>query len=184
MFKKVACLLAMIMLLPLPASAAYKIYLKNGSAISGVSSYEKKDGEVLIHLGGGSMGIPEKDILKIEETGASEKDFSIKSRTGDRDVVAVPPAEKTTDRTSRADALRAEIENLDAELKALNNEEARLATAINEKMGRRYKYNIYQLKQLELEIEPLQKELFSIRNKKSELLQTRAYKEGEFKALQ
>lgn len=172
-----------ILWLPVLSDASYRVYLKNGSVLSGVSNYEKKDSELILYYGGGSIGISESDILKIEETGASEKDFSIKNRIGAGDVVALPPAEKTTDRTSRADDLRAEIENLDAELKILNNEEARLETAINEKMNRRYRYNIYQIRRLELEVDPLQKELFSIRNKKNELLQIRAYKEGELTAL-
>jgi hypothetical protein len=68
-------LIILILLLPVYSDAAYKIYLKNGSVISGVSSFEKKAGEVTVYFNGGSIGISEKDIVKIEETAAPERDF-------------------------------------------------------------------------------------------------------------
>jgi hypothetical protein len=48
------------------ADAAYKIYLKNGSVIKGVSHYEKTGGEIKFYFEGGTVGIPETDILRIE----------------------------------------------------------------------------------------------------------------------
>ncbi len=53
-------LLGFTLLLPLAAEAAYKIYLKNGSVISGASSYEKEGDEIKLQIGGGSMSIPAK----------------------------------------------------------------------------------------------------------------------------
>lgn len=58
------------------ADAAYKIYLKNGSIISGVSHYEKSGGEIRFYKGGGELGIPESQILKIETTDEPVKDDS------------------------------------------------------------------------------------------------------------
>ncbi|MCX5717720.1 MAG: hypothetical protein NTW44_05300 [Nitrospirae bacterium] len=48
------------------ADAAYKIYLKNGSVIKGVSHYEKSGREIKFYFEDGAVGIPETDILKIE----------------------------------------------------------------------------------------------------------------------
>ncbi len=56
------------------ADAAYKIYLKNGSVIKGVSYYEKSKGEIKFYFEGGMIGIPETDILKIESTEEPVKD--------------------------------------------------------------------------------------------------------------
>src|SRR4030067_2307224 len=89
-------LLILFLLLPVSSEAAYTIYLKNGSEISGVYSYEKKGGEVIIYFGGGSMGIPEKDIVKIESTAAPENDFS-------KEEVTVPATEKPTRATVPAE---------------------------------------------------------------------------------
>ena len=184
MFKKIACLLAMIMLFPLPASAAYKIYLKNGSVISGVSSYEKKDGEVLLHLGGGSMGIPEKDILKVEETGASEKDFTTRESTDkQKEAPSEPLKGSENDKRNKFSALQAEYDKVISEIRAAEAEETRLVNAINEKTGQRARYNVYQLKQLEKEIEPLKQELEAARNKKAELVKRKNTLEDEMKAL-
>ena len=58
------------------ADAAYKIYLKNGSVISGVSSYNKSEGEIKFYFEGGMIGIPEKDILKIESGKEPVKDMT------------------------------------------------------------------------------------------------------------
>lgn len=184
MFKKVAWLLAMIMLLPVPALAVYKIYLKNGSVISGVSTYEKKDGEVLIHLGGGSMGIPEKDILKIEESGVSEKDFTARESNDDKqkEAPSEPLKGSGNDKRSRFSALQAEYDAVISEIRAAEGEETRLVNAINEKTGQRTKYNVYQFKQLEKEIEPLKQELEAVRNKKAELVKRKNALEDEMKA--
>lgn len=47
--------------------AAYRIILKNGSVIEGIGSYERSDGQIEFSLGGGTVGIPVKDISKIEK---------------------------------------------------------------------------------------------------------------------
>lgn len=52
-----------------PSFAAYDVYLKNGSVIRGVERYEKADGEMMLVLPAGSVGVPEKEILKIEKAG-------------------------------------------------------------------------------------------------------------------
>ncbi len=124
-------LLILFLLLPVSSEAAYTIYLKNGSEISGVYSYEKKGGEVIIYFGGGSMGIPEKDIVKIESTEAPEKDFS-------KEEVTVPEAEKTapsvppvpagepavSETADRASRLQADLDAINAELGIIEGNES------------------------------------------------------------
>ena len=55
-----------------PSSAAYRIILKNGSVIEDIGSYERSDGRIEFTLEGGTVGIPLKDILKIEKYGEEE----------------------------------------------------------------------------------------------------------------
>lgn len=180
-------LIILILLLPVYSDAAYKIYLKNGSVISGVSSFEKKAGEVTVYFNGGSIGISEKDIVKIEETGAPERDFrsqEIPEKQEKPEEAVVPTQRPDADKSGRVSALRAQLEAITSEIKTAEEEEARLTASINAKRGQRLKYNIYQLRQMEKEVEPLQQELFAIQQKKSELIQRKASIEGELKALE
>lgn len=180
-------LFILILLLPVTADAGYKVYLKNGSLLSGVSSIEKKPGEVIIYFGRGSISISEKDILKIEEIETLEKDVrsqEIPEQQEKPAEAAVPIQRPEVDKSARVNALKADLEAMTSEIKTVEEQEARTVAEINEKRGRRYKYNIYQLRQLEKEIEPLQQELFTIQQKKGELLQRRAYIEGELKSLE
>ncbi|MDA8175063.1 MAG: hypothetical protein M0018_10840 [Nitrospiraceae bacterium] len=59
----------------IPAFGAYRIYLKNGSVISGLPNIEKKDGQVKFLYHGGMIGVPDSEVLKIEQytPGAGEK---------------------------------------------------------------------------------------------------------------
>jgi len=180
-------LLILVLLLPAYSEAAYKIFLKNGSVISGVSSFEKKAGEVTIYFNGGSLGISEKDILKIEETGAPEKDFrspEVPEKQEKPVEAATPAKEPTEDKSGRVSALRTQLETITSEIKTVEEQEAKLVADINAKRGQRLKYNVYQLRQMEKEVEPLQQELFSIQQKKSELIQRKASMEGELRALE
>jgi hypothetical protein len=175
----IALLVFLIIMFPFSGYAAYKIYMKNGSVMSGVGSYEKEGSEITIHFGGGSIGVSEKDVLRIEETGTGEKDFRVGDTQQKQDMITpayTAPASNNADRTDR---MKAELDAINAELKSKDEEEARLLSSLNEKRNRRTKYNIYQLRQLEKEIEPLQQELFAVQQKKTELLQLKAHKEGQ-----
>jgi hypothetical protein len=59
------------------ADAAYKIYLKNGSVMKGISHYTKAEGEVRFYFGGGIIGIPETEILKIESSDEPARDITV-----------------------------------------------------------------------------------------------------------
>jgi hypothetical protein len=175
-----------VLLLSLPADAAYKIYLRNGSVISGVSTFEKGNGEVTIFFGGGSMGIPAGDILKIEDTEAAEKDFRIPSVPGGQEET-VPEAsqpEESGNKGARTDALRAELDSVNSEIQAVEEEEAKTIKAINDRKGSRLTYNALQLRQLESDLAPLQQELSDLQVRKGALYQRRATIEGELRSLQ
>lgn len=179
-------LLILVLLLPFPANAAYKVYLKNGSVMSGVSSYEKKNGEVTIYFGGGSIGVAEKDILKIEETGDPEKDFRAPDVPGRQEEAPpeAPPAVGAGNKSARIDALRAELDSVNSEILAVEEEEARIVKAINDRKGARLSYNVLQLRQLESDLAPLQQELSNIQVKKGALYQRRTTIESELRSLE
>jgi predicted RNase H-like nuclease (RuvC/YqgF family) len=172
-----------LVLLPLASEAAYKVYLKNGSVISGVKSYEKHDGEILILFEGGSIGVPQNDIQKIQETETPEQDFRFKQtpETGTGKTDQGSPAAEPQAAGRDSNALRAELDSVNEELKTLDEDEARVKASINEKRGSRLRYTNVQLRQIEKEIEPLQQELNSIQQKKSNLTQRKAQLEGELR---
>jgi predicted Zn-dependent protease len=180
-------LFILILLLPVSSEAAYKIYLKNGTVISSVKTYETKGGEVTIYLGGGSIVISEKDILKIEGTETIEEELqpkeTPKSEKKQEDAAAPPPA-PADDKSAKVDALKADLASVYSEIRDAEAEEARLTTTINEMRSKRFSYNYNQLKQLEKETEPLQRELFTIQQKKIELIQKKNTLEDELRALQ
>lgn len=180
MSKILLSIIFFILIYPSISDAAYNVYLKNGKVLSGVSSYEKQGGEVIIYFIGGSIGISEKDILRIEETGGPERDFSSKDTTSRQEEIAAPPKGQVS---GRADTIRAELEALYREVKRLEEEEAGIAASMNEKAGRRHKYNRYQLIQLEKELEPLQQELSAVQQQKAGLLQKKTSLESELNTL-
>ena len=108
----------------LPASAAYRIYLKNGSVIDGLPNIEKKGGEVRFLYHGGMIGMPDSQVVKIEEytPGEGEKLKPEKATP----PAPVPKAEKPrTEKkvnTARERQLRAQIERINTELNSLQGE--------------------------------------------------------------
>lgn len=179
-------LFVLILLLPVYSQASYRVYLNNGSVLSGVSSYEKTDGEVNIIFGGGSIGIPEKDILKIEETETPEKDFRPKEIPGKQEEASpsTPPQAGMVDKSSRLNALNADLDGVNSEIRTVEAEESRLVTELNQKRARKGSYNYFQVKKLEQETEPLQQELFTVQQKKTELIQRKGSLEEQIRAIQ
>lgn len=177
-------LLACMLFFPSLAEAAYTVYLKNGSTITGVRSYERQDTEVVIEFGGGSVGIPARDILKIETSETPVRDFRKEEPADAAGLPEPAPAimGAPDDQEARTSALRAEQDSIDEELKAVLEEEERIRKEIAEKQGRRTRYNIYQLRQLEKDLEPLEQDLYSVRQRKNDLLQRKTQTEEELKA--
>jgi hypothetical protein len=197
---KRAALLVLFLLLPAYAGAAYTIYLKNGAEIPEVKSYSESGGDVHLYFSAGSMIVPKKDILRIGGSEIPEKendnvepglpqDTRRPSETQvpeDRPAPAEsysPPAE-TNDRTARLNELSSGLNSISSELKNVYEQENRLVNEINEKTGRRFSYNLIQIKQLEKELEPLKEELANVRQKKTELTQRKGAIENEMKELQ
>jgi hypothetical protein len=179
-------LLVFVLLLPASSEASYTVYLKNGSTISGVSSYEKRDGEVEIFFGGGSMGISVDEILKIQETETPEKDFRSKeppSAEGTAPPVAPPPRE-TVDKSARVNVLKTALDDVNADLSNIEEEETKLLKAISDRKSARLSYNTLQLRKLESDLAPLQQQLYQLQVKKGVLMQKRATIDAELKALQ
>jgi len=193
-------LLILFLLLPAYAGAAYTIYLKNGAEIPEVTSYSESGGDVYLYFGTGSMIVPKKDILRIggsettgEETARGNTESPQDTQrspetpiTQDKSAPAEPyssPAE-TNKRAERLNELSAGLNSISSELRKVYEQEDRLVNEINEKTGRRSSYNMYQIKQLEKELEPLKAELANVRQRKTELMQSKGAIENEMKELQ
>jgi hypothetical protein len=183
-------LLILILLIPYSSDAAYKVYLKDGSVISGVNLYEKKDDTVTLYFNTGSMGVSEKDILKIEGSEISEIKVPSEATPEKPEQPESPGTSQgtpvqapTSNKDAKLDALKAELDSLNADIKSTEDEEARLVALINEKSNRKIGYKPYELSQLEKELEPLKKELSDVQQKKAELIQKKSFKEGEIRSL-
>lgn len=176
--------ISLLLVLSGVAEAAFTVHLKNGSVISGISSYESRNNEIILYIGEGSIGLNKGEILKIEETKGPERDIRVKGGEKEEVPPSLPPSPLSEDKGERIKMLQDELDSVIAEIRKLEAEEGRLVSEINQKRGRRFKYNIYQLRQLEKETEPLQQELFSVQQKKNELLERRNTIEDELRALQ
>ena len=210
--------IVLILLIPVYAAAEYKIYLKNGSVISEVRSYEEINGDVIVYFGTGSMTISRKDILKISGTEPAETETQKtdvtdiqqrqerterapdqpQSRTQSQEQPRIqsqeqPPTqsqeqprtqEPVSDKSNQINALRTELQSVIAEIKAAEEQETSLVTTINQKTGRRFSYNLIQIKQLEKEVEPLKQELYAVQQKKAELVQRKSSIESELRLLE
>jgi hypothetical protein len=192
MKKLVFYLTILLLLLPVCSSADYKIYLNNGSVISGVHSYQEMGNEVDIYFSTGSMKIPKKNILKIEGEESPEMESVPKERPEvgqDREKTGETPAPPQSpapadDKASGVNALKTELNSVNADIKSAEEQEVRLVAAINEKTGKRLNYNIIQLRQLEKELEPLRQELSAVQQKKAALVAQRSSIESELKSME
>ncbi|MBM4144921.1 MAG: hypothetical protein FJ240_01415 [Nitrospira sp.] len=192
--------IVLILLIPVYAAAEYKIYLKNGSVISEVRSYEEMNGDVIVYFGTGSMTISQKDVLKIGGTEPAEKetqktdvtDIQQRQERTERAPDQSQPQEQPrtqsqetgNDKSDQINALRTELQSVISEIKAAEEQEAGLVTTINQKTGRRLSYNLIQIKQLEKEVEPLKQELYAVQQKKADLVQRKSSIESELRLLE
>jgi len=179
-------LLILILLIPFPTEAAYKIHLQDGSVISGVGFYERKGGDVALYFKDGSMWVPEKDIIKIEETESEsvELDVSPEQDQATQEIVTIIPTEEpASEETSRMETLRADVEALNKEIREANLEESRLVILINEKQSNKTVWNQYQVRQMENELKPYQDELRAVQQKKIELIERKGSLENEISQL-
>lgn len=120
-------LLAISLLFVSEASAAYKLYLKNGKTIQGISSYEKEGGEIRFNLGAGTIGIPEKDVLKIEEYNPG-RDEIMKEQIPTQKAPSTAPASPRQKRSENSPdqkgvSLKNKIANIDRQLDEISKRE-------------------------------------------------------------
>lgn len=177
-------LLILILLIPFPTEAAYKIYLQDGSVISGVGFYEKKGSDVALYFKDGSMWVTEKDIVKIEETESAAFYVFPEQEQATQDIVTIiPSGEPTSEEPSRMETLRADVEALNKEIREANLEESRLVILINEKLSNKTAWNQYQVRQMENELKPYQDDLRAVQQKKIELIEKKGSLENEISQL-
>lgn len=114
------------------ADAAYKIYLKNGSVITGVKYYEKSHGEIKVFFEGGMIGIPEKDISKIEETTEPVKDVRSKEKISEeikeetKKDIQPEGILPETEISEKITSLKERIEEIDKRISEIDKKEADL----------------------------------------------------------
>ena len=180
----------MILTLPVCSWASFNIFLNNGSVISGVNSYDESGDEVNIYFDTGSMTVPRKDILKIEgsESAATKEmpEAGLETGQGKAPETAAPspPPAPADDKSARVSALRTELDSVYAAIRSAEERERALVTQINDRTGARFNYNLYQVKQLERELEPLRQELGSVQAEKAELVRKRDAIEAELRSLE
>lgn len=176
-------LLILALLIPLSSYGAYNIYLKNGSVITGVGSYEKIDGELIINFSSGTVGLQEKDILNVKETDSLEKDLRFKE-INRKNAKETAPTQAPLANNKRSNDLRTDLEKINSEIKTIEDKEAEILAAIAEKKGTRIRHTRSQLQYIEKEIEPLQQELAHIQQKKNSLLQQKNRLEDELRTIE
>jgi hypothetical protein len=180
-------LLILILLLPIPTEAAYKIYLKDGSVISDVGYYEKKGSDVSLFFDYGSMQVSEEDILRIEEEESVGSYMLPEDDQGIADDTSVTaPREQASDRNERIAKLRAiqaEVYALNEEIREVNIEEARLVTTIND-INSKPTWNQYQVLEIEREVKPYAEQLRAVQQKKIDLLEKKGALETEIREMQ
>jgi hypothetical protein len=192
-------LLLLILLLPSYTFAAYKIYLKNGAEIPGVKTYSERGEDIYLYFSSGQMVVSKKDVLRIEgsettepQTETGEPESSQESKTSPEvrtpqerpsDTDSPSSSADTANKAARLAELRTELDSIASELRDVQEQESGLVKEINEKTGRRFSYNLIQMKQLEKEVEPLKTELVNVQQRKSELQQRKATVESEMREL-
>lgn len=188
-------LILFILLLPVYSEAAYTIFLKNGSVISGVKFYEEAGEDINLYFSAGSVVVSKKDVLKIEgdESPEPEKEINrqqpaeIQEKHQPSGDTGSPQREQTDDREEKMKNTQAEIDSLTEQIRTEEKEEQRLVSEINERnkqFGGRDRYYPIQLKQFEKELEPLKQALGDVQQKKEQLIQKRSALESQFKSEQ
>jgi chromosome segregation ATPase len=195
--------LIVILLIPVCAGAAYTIYLKNGSVISDVRSYNEAGEEMSVYFQTGAMVIPRRDILRISgeetpenaapeagqvprensETQPVESQQEVKEQKEHFPESAPPSENPADDRNDKMTVAKSELDSVIGEIRTLETDEARLVKEINEKRSKPV-YNRYQTNQLMQETAPLQQELSGVQQKKEELRQRKTALEDELRAVQ
>lgn len=178
------------------AEAAFTVYLKSGSSLSGIHSFEEEGDQVVLHLSGGQMKLPKADILKIVETEYSDVTVSESlsntesteesAAETDAQLPREPSISKADEeKNARIKELRTQFDSYQSDIRAVEAEEAQLIAQYNtiqEKRGTLW--NNYQIRQLERELMPLREKLKEVQKRKAELLDERNVMADQIRALQ
>ena len=178
------------------AEAAFTVYLKSGSSLSGVHSFEEEGDQVILHLSGGEMKLQKADIRKIVETGLSEvsvPESLPETESAEERVINTDEQLEERASTSKADEeknsrmkeLRSEFDSYQSEIRSVEAEEAELIAEINASQEKRGTlWNNYQIRQFEREITPLRQKLQDVQKRKVELIDKRNKMADQIRALQ
>ena len=147
------------------ADAAYKIYLKNGSVIKGVSHYEKTGGEIKFYFEGGAVGIPETDILKIE-TGKEPLDEEKAKLSVTEKSVEPPKVGLQDEKPAETADVKKQADDADKKSDEITQKEAELKKIEQDLKRAKYKELIRQRRELERQRDILIEELKLLREKK------------------
>jgi predicted RNase H-like nuclease (RuvC/YqgF family) len=186
----------MLILLTGFAEAAFTVYLKSGSSLSGIHSFEEEGDQVVLHLSGGQMKLPKADILKIVETeysdvtvseSLSNTESTEESATETDAPLPTEPSLSSADeeKNARIKELMTQFDTYQSDIRQVEAEEAQLIAqynAIQEKRGTLW--NNYQIRQLERELMPLREKLQDVQRRKAELLDKRNVMADQIRALQ
>jgi chromosome segregation ATPase len=194
---KKVLIFCLILMLPADALAAYKIYLKNGSDIPEVHSYEEKGDKVNIYFSGGTLTIMKKDILRIEGEETEElrpapafspddwqPEEEKKKESPEATNMPSPVQETANEKSVEIKALNTELDTINSDLRAAEEKESKLVATINERAARRIGYNTMQYKQLEKELAPLRQDLHSVEQRKADLIKKRSEIENKVRSLE
>ncbi|MFZ5907003.1 MAG: hypothetical protein ACOYVJ_06285 [Nitrospirota bacterium] len=187
--KRTVIVVLLLLLIPCAVQAEYTFILKNGSEIGAIQTYSERDGEVTVYFSTGSMIISKQDILRIEGSEAEEERAASGAQAELRETreSREEPAGRTEESggmNERKAVLDTELDTLRNEIRAAEKQEMDLVTTINEKIGADKSYNLIQRRQREKEIEPLQKELSGVQEKKRELLEKMSALENQRRLVQ
>lgn len=184
--KRIVLFAVLLFAVPFAAQAEYTFYLQNGAEVPAVQTYTERGDEVTLYFSAGSMVIPKQDILRIEGSEATEEGEVAPDTQAEQEKKeeASGQAQGSGEADERTSALNRELDSVRTEIRAVEKQEMDLVATINEKIGSDRSYNLIQRRQLEKELEPLNRQLSEVQNRKAELLKKRSSLEDQRSLLQ
>lgn len=185
---KVKSLILAICIFTFPAvsDAAYKIYLQNGSVITGVKSYEKSSGEIKVFFEGDMITVPEDDVIEIEADSMPVKDIRGKEKAPEQIEEAGQPVNLSpaADVDVRIASLRKQIEDINKKISDIEKKEGELKEMGDELKRGKYKELIGKKRRLKKDKDKLEEELRPLLEEKKMLIEERRMIEDEIRQLE
>ncbi|MFZ6017463.1 MAG: excinuclease ABC subunit UvrC [Nitrospirota bacterium] len=179
-------LISYFLLFASTSDAAYKIYLQNGSVITGVKSYEKSHGEIRFFFEGGMIAIQEGDVVRIEEDLMYAKDIKGKEKAPEQIEEAGQPVDLSpaADVDVRIASLRKQIEEINKKISNIERKEGELKEMEDELKRGKYKELIGKKRRLKKDKDKLEEELRPLLEEKKMLIEERRMIEDEIRGLE